>query len=201
MGRKMHPYTKQNLPISEIKIYGILGILSLGISILCGSFFKKQFLINSVSPLLVFSILKYIADRILHKYFGIDISGDYDVVFGSSYTKFQEKKSAKVQIKQNFSKMIITWQVPDSSESYSINASLEKLPDGRVKLIYTYYNEPTIGSTKCQTQNIHYGTTFLEVKDNKLKGKYFTSERPDLNSDIQQTNWGIIEGNKIVSPK
>ena len=52
-------------------------------------------------------------------------------------------------------------------------------------------------SLYASTQNIHYGTAILYFKSGKINGKYFTSERPILNSTIQRSNWGTIQAEKI----
>ena len=131
-------------------------------------------------------------------FFGdISISGDYKGYFRSSYDKFEKEYPVRIRIFQEFYKISICWETPNSSLSWSINASLEKLSQGNVRLIYTYRNEPTIGTINSSTQNIHYGTAILNIKNGKIDGKYFTSERPVSDSNIQRSNWGIVQAKKI----
>jgi hypothetical protein len=201
-----HPYTKPEINESIILFW--ITAFSFVLSALIGwgikhiniqSFPSLIKLLFAGYPIAIFEFTYWLFNKCLWKLFykELSIEGTYEGFFQSSYDNFKKKYPVKIEIFQKFNGISISWEVPGSSKSWSINASLEKSSPKSVRLIYTYRNEPTEGTVNSPTQNIHYGTAILYFKNRKINGKYFTSERPILNSTIQRSNWGTIQAEKI----
>jgi len=213
--REFHPYTKPS--VNERIVFFWITAVSFVISVLIGLGVKHIItpeILNSLTaikvvellfagyPILIFEALYWLFNRCLWRFFyrSLIIEGNYEGTFKSSYDNFRKEREVRIKVRQKFNEISITWEVPGSSKSWSINASLEKISPNSVRLIYNYRNEPTGGTVESPTQNIHYGTAILYFENDKLEGKYFTSERPN-DSGNQVSNWGIVQAEKLEQHK
>lgn len=102
-----------------------------------------------------------------------NINGTWGGFLQSSYDNHEEKYPAIIEIKQEWTKIIIIFKAGESS-SKSITASfLTKNSDGAL-LYYQYTNEPK--SSAAETMQIHRGTAWFRFSNDfiSFEGEYYT---------------------------
>jgi hypothetical protein len=153
---------------------------------------------QSISPLLLFTILWFAVDRwlwrlpLLNGFLGIpDLNGEWEGEVRTAYDggsagnkdelhPVQSDTPHRLNITQRWFSIDVEYENPESSRSVSTSARFD-IQGNTPELTYTYQNKP-IGTTGLATaqQSRHGGTATLRVKQGsgglELVGEYYTDE-------------------------
>lgn len=108
--------------------------------------------------------------------------------------------SAFMTIDQTWSDILISFE-SSASTSHSLNAHVERLPTGKIRLIYVYYAEPS-DPTRANVMSPHYGTAvqYFEPNSDSFDGYYYTASQP-LHSGRLAFNRSEISERSTASPR
>lgn len=168
-----------------LKEYGkfIVGIAIVVYFIISLIFKENKFWDNLDFTITITLIICVLYSQILWKYNPLEktpkIYGEYEAQFISTYDKSVRKLN--FEIKQDLLSTRI-YMTTDESQSESMTSSLKKKQDNWL-LIYSYENVPN--SIEREHSEIHFGTCMLKIKNNKIMGGTYYTDRKTI-GDIKK---------------
>ena len=136
--------------------------------------------LGAPSAAIVFSVLFFISDRwawrvpVLRAILGADglsIAGDYDIDFVSGQP-YPGRWPATLRVRQRWTSLsIVTRMATGRSSSYSTSAAVDVQGDGRVRVRYSYINEPQPGIADDDMKD-HVGAAEIDFVGEELRGRY-----------------------------
>jgi hypothetical protein len=117
-----------------------------------------------------------------------DLRGMWRGYIQSSYDNFESKIDAKMEIRQNWTRMLVTMQT-QMSKGYSLGAMIITHGSDEMVLSFEYFNEPK--PTATSAMHMHGGTTRLTIAPDfrSLDGDYYTGR--------DRRNYGILHFERV----
>jgi hypothetical protein len=117
-----------------------------------------------------------------------DLRGMWRGYLQSSYDDFRSRIDATMEIRQNWTRMLITMQT-QTSKGYSLGAMIITHGSDEMVLSFEYFNEPR--TTAEDAMHMHRGTTRLAIAHDfqSLDGDYYTGR--------DRRNYGILHFERV----